>query len=119
MTSGVVPLGENQENPALGLFHGKAAPVSPHCRIGRIRFKHRGWLNMIPFPGTYPRIPPASVLAGALEHGLTDVVVLGDDMDGNEFFACSVDHTADAVLLCLRAILKLNAQIDKMTKGAA
>lgn len=45
--------------------------------------------NVISMGITGADVPPEQVLKGALERGLTEVVVIGYDKDGKEFFAFS------------------------------
>lgn len=52
-------------------------------------------------------IPPERVLKGALEADLTEVVVVGYDKDGNEYFAASMAGGGDALWHLERAKLKL------------
>jgi hypothetical protein len=112
VTNGVVPL-ESQENPAIRLFHGKAAPVSPHCRIGKVR---RKWPdNVVHWEGdTSLQMEPAKLLAFAAEENLSDVIVLGLK-NGEAYFAISCDETDRALVLSLRfafQMLKLMDQVE-------
>lgn len=52
-------------------------------------------------------IPPERILKGALEADLTEVVVVGYDKDGNEYFAASMASGGDALWHLERAKLKL------------
>lgn len=50
---------------------------------------------------------PARILAKAHDAGLTDVVIIGHDKDGREFFASSKADGGDVVWMLERAKLKL------------
>lgn len=52
-------------------------------------------------------IDPQRVLAGALEAGMQQVVIVGYDKDGDEFFASSLADGADALWHLERAKMKL------------
>lgn len=52
-------------------------------------------------------IPPERVLDAALAADLSEVVILGRDQDGEEYFASSVADGADVVWLMERMKLKL------------
>lgn len=52
-------------------------------------------------------IPPERVLSGALGAGMSKVVVVGYDKDGNEYLASSVADGAEIVWLLERAKYKL------------
>ena len=60
-----------------------------HARIGKVHLKGR---ENVVGAGivTNLNIDPSRVLAAALEEGLSDVVVLGYNTDGNEYFASSI-----------------------------
>jgi hypothetical protein len=105
--------GESPENAAPGLFHGKAAPVSPHCRIGKVR---RKWPdNVVHWEGdTSVQMEPAKLLAFAMEENLSDAVVLGLK-NGEAYFAMSCDDADRALVLSLRfafQLLKLMDQVE-------
>ncbi len=68
------------------------------CRIGKVILKKPDNVVVLGGPNTVD-LPPARVLAGALEANLESVLVLGLDKDGREYFAGS---TSDAgLVLCL------------------
>lgn len=52
-------------------------------------------------------LDPQRVLAGALEDGMTEVVIIGYDKDGDEVFRSSLADGADAFWHLERAKLKL------------
>lgn len=52
-------------------------------------------------------LDPQRVLAGALEDGMTEVVIIGYDKDGDEVFRSSLADGADALWHLERAKLKL------------
>jgi hypothetical protein len=52
-------------------------------------------------------IPPERVLNAALEADLSEVVIMGRDRDGNEYFASSIADGGDVVWLAERIKLKL------------
>jgi hypothetical protein len=57
-------------------------------------------------------IPAERVLSAAFDAGLTDVVVLGYDGDGDEYFASSVADGGDVLWLLERGKTKLLRQAD-------
>lgn len=57
-------------------------------------------------PTRYDR-KPAEILKSAYDEGLTDVIVIGFDKDGQEYFAASNSDGAEAVWLLERTKLKL------------
>lgn len=64
--------------------------------------------NVVLFPGiTTLDIEPQRVIDSAAEAGLTDVVVLGYDKNGDEYFASSVADGAEVLWLLERLKLKL------------
>lgn len=52
-------------------------------------------------------LPPERILNAALEADLSEVVIIGRDQDGNEYFASSIADGADVVWLAQRMTLKL------------
>ena len=52
-------------------------------------------------------IPPERVLSAALEAELSEVVIMGRDQEGNEYFASSIADGADVIWLAERMKLKL------------
>lgn len=52
-------------------------------------------------------LDPQRVLAGAMEAGMTEVVIIGYDKDGDEVFRSSLADGADALWHLERAKLKL------------
>ncbi len=58
-------------------------------------------------------IDPRRILAKALEAGMTTVVVVGVDKDGNEFFASSIADGADALWHLERAKYRLLKVVDE------
>lgn len=52
-------------------------------------------------------LDPQRVLAGAMEDGMTEVVIIGYDKDGDEVFRSSLADGADALWHLERAKLKL------------
>lgn len=64
--------------------------------------------NVVDFPGiTTLDHPPERILQKAAEAGLTDVVILGYDKDGEEWFASSVSNGAEVLWLLERLKLEL------------
>ncbi len=64
--------------------------------------------NVVTFPGiTTLDIPPERILQKAGEAGLMDVVVLGYDKNGDEYFASSVADGAEVLWLLERLKLQL------------
>lgn len=57
-------------------------------------------------------ISPITVLAGAHDAGLVEVVVVGMREDGREYFASSISDAAPAVYYLQRGIHKLNKIVD-------
>ena len=62
------------------------------------------------------KIPAKRVLKAAKKAGLTDVVIIGYDADGNEYFASSEPSGPEVMWLLERAKFKLMAIVDEMTK---
>lgn len=58
-------------------------------------------------------LDPQRVLAKAVDAGLTDVVVIGYDADGDEYFASSVSDGGSVLWLIERAKTKLLAVPDR------
>jgi len=52
-------------------------------------------------------LPPERVLNGAIEADLSEVVIIGRDQEGNEYFASSIADGADVIWLADRMKLKL------------
>jgi hypothetical protein len=64
--------------------------------------------EIVNFPGvTTLDFPPESIIQKASEAGLTDVVILGYDKDGEEWFASSVADGAEVLWLLERLKLQL------------
>lgn len=64
--------------------------------------------NVVTLGGpTRLNIPPERVLSAALSADLSEVVILGRDQDGDEYFASSIADGADVVWLAERLKLKL------------
>lgn len=62
-------------------------------------------------------LPVDRVLTAALEAGMTEVVIVGYDADGNDYFASS-KASAEPVLWHLeRAKWRLMRQVDDLEKG--
>lgn len=57
-------------------------------------------------------IPAERVLQAALDAELTDVVIIGYDLDGNEYFASSMADGGNALWLLERAKLELLRTVD-------
>lgn len=62
---------------------------------------------------TTENIPPERVLNAALSSELTDVVVLGYDSDGQEYFASSIANGPDVLWLLERLKLKLLKRVGE------
>lgn len=74
--------------------------------------------NVVPLNNiTKLKIPAKRVLKAAKKAGLTDVVIIGYDADGNEYFASSEPDAAEVSWLLERAKFKLMAIVDEMTKA--
>jgi hypothetical protein len=58
-------------------------------------------------------IPPEKVLSRALEAGLTDVVVIGYDADGQEYFASSKADGKDVLWLLERGKICLLRTVEE------
>lgn len=64
--------------------------------------------NVVDFPGiTKLDLPPERIIQKAAEAGLTDVVILGYDKDGEEYFVSSVADGAEVLWLLERLKLQL------------
>ena len=64
--------------------------------------------NVVDFPGiTTIDLEPERIIEKAREAKLTDVVILGYDTDGNEWFASSITDGAEVVWLIERLKLEL------------
>ena len=59
-------------------------------------------------------LPPEKVLRGALEAGMTEVVICGVGADGSEYFASSVANAADTLWHLRRAMHQLMKQADNV-----
>jgi hypothetical protein len=58
-------------------------------------------------------LPPERMLNAALERGLKEVVIIGYDLEGEEYFASSVSDGGDVVWHLERAKLKLLRMPDE------
>lgn len=58
-------------------------------------------------------IDPTAVLADAHNKGLSEVVIVGFDNDGNEYFASSASDAAASIYHMQRGIYRLNKIMDK------
>jgi hypothetical protein len=64
--------------------------------------------DVVTFPGiTTLDLPPERIIQKASEAGLMDVVILGYDKDGEEYFASSVADGAEVLWLLERLKLQL------------
>jgi hypothetical protein len=64
--------------------------------------------DVVTFPGiTTLDIPPERILDQAQKAGLTEVVVLGYDKDGEEYFSSSIADGAEVIWLLERLKLQL------------
>ncbi len=62
-------------------------------------------------------LDPQRVLQGALEAGLAEVVIVGVDADGDEYFASSVSDGGTANWHLDRAKWNLMRQTDRLMEG--
>ena len=70
--------------------------------------------NVVAFNGiTSLNLNPDRVLQGALEAGLTEVVIIGFDADGEEYFATSLADGGDLLWHLERTKLKLLRTADQ------
>lgn len=60
-----------------------------NCRIGRVTMKRPSNVVMLDVSTTLP-VPPSRVLAGAMEKGLEDVIVMGWDSNKELYLASSM-----------------------------
>lgn len=60
-------------------------------------------------------LPPDRVLRGALEAGLTGVVVCGYDAEGNEYFASSYADGGEVLWLLKRCEHQLMRTVDEQS----
>lgn len=69
--------------------------------------------NVVDFTGPFfGHIDPERVLNGAKERGLAEVVIVGEDEDGELYIAFSSEHTAEVILLLERAKHRVICDID-------
>ena len=74
--------------------------------------------EVIPFSGvTTLDIDPRQLLERALAAGLTEVVIVGVDADGDEYFASSMADAGAAGFHLDRAKWNLMRQVDRMIAG--
>lgn len=74
--------------------------------------------EILPFTGISAiPVDPQRIIAAALEHGLTQVVVCGFGADGNDYFASSEPDAAVVGFHLDRAKWNLMRQVDKMIEG--
>jgi hypothetical protein len=59
-------------------------------------------------------LPPERILNGAIKRGMKEVIVIGYDSDGEEYFASSIADGADCVWHLERAKLKLLRMPEEM-----
>lgn len=70
--------------------------------------------NVVRFPGiTRLDLPVEQIIDRAREAGLTEVVIIGFDAEGDEFFASSKADGAQVMYHMQRAIHRLNCIIDE------
>lgn len=85
-------------------------------RISRVRWKDAD--KGVRFSGTTTLdLDPTHVLAAALERGLTEVVVLGYDGDGDEYFASSKSDGGDVLWLLAMAQKNLLDVVERLKRG--
>lgn len=64
--------------------------------------------DVVPLGGiTKLDLPPERVLNAALEADLSEVIIMGRDQEGNEYFASSIADGADVVWLAERMKIQL------------
>jgi len=71
--------------------------------------------NIIQFPkpfDPYEDVPANDILNFAIEHGLKDVVIVGWDNEGKEFFSGSMADGCEALWLLERAKYRLMKVVD-------
>ncbi len=75
-----------------------SALAEHRVRLGRVKTKTPD--NVVIFDA-YTRLdlPPSRVLAGALEAGLSDVIIIGRDADGDGYYAASMVDGGDMLWL--------------------
>ncbi|MCK9549202.1 hypothetical protein [Aquamicrobium sp.] len=74
--------------------------MNSHCRIGKVVLKSRLPDNVVFLRDTTSdHVPPFRVLGGALEKDLQEVLVLGIDKDGRDYFAGSFADMFEVVLI--------------------
>ncbi len=74
--------------------------------------------EVMPFTGISTlKVDPQRVIAWALDHGLTQVVICGFDAEGNDYFATSEPDAAVAGFHLDRAKWNLMRQVDRMVDG--
>ena len=61
-------------------------------------------------------LPVERILQGALEADLDEVVIVGFDKDGNEYFASSVADGGQCMYHLQRGIWALNKTTDKLSE---
>lgn len=67
----------------------------------------------LPCVTTLP-IPPEKILRRALREGLSDVVVIGYDKEGGEYFASSEPDAAEVLYMLVRAQHRLMRTVDRL-----
>lgn len=73
--------------------------------------------NVVPLNNiTKLKIPAKRVLKAAKKAGLTDVVIVGYDADGKEYFASSEPDAAEVSWLLDRAKFKLMRIVEEMVE---
>jgi hypothetical protein len=74
--------------------------------------------EILPFTGiTTLDLDPLQVIEAAKEAGLTEVVIVGVDADGAEYFASSIADAGNAGWHLDRAKWNLMRQVDRMMGG--
>lgn len=74
--------------------------------------------DVVPFTGiTRLDIPPEKILQKAIEAGLLEVVIIGYDADGDEYFASSQGSNADVLWHLERAKHSLMRMTDDLVEG--
>lgn len=70
-------------------------------KLHSIRMKNHSNVEWLEIP-TRNNIDPNNVLLGAINHGLTDVVICGFDKRGEEYFSSSIADGGDTIWIMER-----------------
>jgi len=92
-----------------------------HCRVGRVRLRQHENVVQLGTPSSI-NYDPAMILANALSDGMSSVVVLGYDLNNEDYFAASIADGGTVLWLMERAkqrLMEIATAIERTGPTAA